>query len=64
MRFKTRLIAEGCREVEGVDSDPTFAPVSTHSCRRVAMNLAVTKRYEIYQIDIKTAFRDGELDFV
>jgi hypothetical protein len=62
IRFKARLVAQGCKQVEGVDCDQTFAPVSTHACRRVLLNIAATENLEIHQVDIKTAFLNGELE--
>jgi hypothetical protein len=55
-------VAQGCKQVEGVDCDQTFAPVSTHACRRVLLNIAATENLEIHQVDIKTAFLNGELE--
>jgi hypothetical protein len=60
--FKARLVAQGCRQVEGIDCDQTFAPVSTHACRRVLLNIAATENMSIHQVDIKTAFLNGELE--
>jgi hypothetical protein len=62
IRFKARLVAQGCKQVEGVDCDQTFAPVSTHACRRVLLNIAAAENLEIHQVDIKTAFLNGELE--
>jgi hypothetical protein len=62
VRFKARLVAQGCRQVEGIDCDQTFAPVSTHACRRVLLNIAATENMSIHQVDIKTAFLNVELE--
>ena len=62
LRFKARLVAQGCRQVEGVDYDETFAPVSTHACTRVVLNLAATEGYHVPLVDVKTAFLNGELE--
>jgi hypothetical protein len=63
LKFKARLVAQGCKQVEGVDCDQTFAPVSTHACRRVLLNIAAAENLEIFhQVDIKTAFLNGELE--
>jgi hypothetical protein len=40
IRFKARLVAQGCKQRPGVDYFETFALVSTHSSRRVLLNLA------------------------
>ena len=62
IRFKARLVAQGCKQVDGVDCDQTFAPVSTHACRRVLLSLAASEDLVIHQVDIKTAFLNGELE--
>ncbi len=40
VRFKARLIAQGCKQRPGVDYFETYAPVSTHTTRTVLLNLA------------------------
>ena len=62
IRFKARLVAQGCKQVAGVDYDQTFAPVSTHACRRVMLNLAASEGLVVHQVDIKTAFLNGEAE--
>jgi hypothetical protein len=62
IRFKARLVAQGCKQRPGVDYFETFAPVSTHSSRRVLLNLANAKGWKVHQVDIKTAFLNGSLE--
>jgi histone deacetylase 1/2 len=62
VRFKARLVAQGCRQRPGVDYNETFAPVSSHSTRRVLLSLAAVQDLEIQQVDIKTAFLNGVLE--
>jgi len=62
IRFKARLVAQGCRQVEGVDVDEVFAPTSSFGARRALLCKAAQENLEIHQVDIKTAFLNGELE--
>jgi hypothetical protein len=62
IRFKARLVAQGCKQRPGVDYFETFAPVSTHSSRRVLLNLANAKGWKVHQVDIKSACLNGSLE--
>ena len=62
VRFKARLVAQGCRQRPGVDYTETFAPVSSHTTRMVLLSLAAVQDFEIQQVNIKTAFLTGVLE--
>ncbi|GJU66610.1 retrovirus-related pol polyprotein from transposon TNT 1-94 [Tanacetum coccineum] len=58
---KARLVAQGFRQEEGIDFEESFAPVARIEAIRIFVAYAAHKNMTIYQIDIKTAFLNGEL---
>ena len=62
LRFKARLVAQGCRQVPGIDVGEVFAPTSSFGARRALLAVAAAQDFEIHQVDIKTAFLNGELE--
>jgi transposase InsO family protein len=62
LRFKARLVAQGCRQIPGVDVMEVFAPTSTYGSRRALLAVAAKEGFEIHQVDVKTAFLNGELE--
>ncbi|KAK3016456.1 hypothetical protein RJ639_007811 [Escallonia herrerae] len=60
--FKARLVAKGFSQKEGVDYFDTYAPVARIATIRVLIALASIHKLVIHQIDVKTAFLNGELD--
>ena len=61
-KFKARLVAKGFTQKEGIDYFNTYAPVARISTIRVLIALASIYKFEIHQMDVKTAFLNGELD--
>lgn len=62
VRFKARLVAEGCWQIPGVDYGETFAPVCSQATRRVFFALGAEEDWEIHQVDVKTAFLNGNVE--
>ena len=62
IRYKARLVAQGCRQIQGIDVDEVFAPTSSFGARRVLLCKAAAEDMEIHQLDIKTAFLNGDLE--
>lgn len=63
-RHKARLVAKGFTQKEGVDYTETFSPVSSKDSFRIIMALVAHYDMELHQMDVKTAFLNGELDEV
>ena len=59
--YKARLVAKGFRQVQGVDYDETFSPVEMLKSVRIILAIAAYFDYEIWQMDVKTAFLNGNL---
>ena len=56
-----RLVAKGFRQVQGVDYDETFSPIAMLKSVRIILAIAAYFDYEIWQMDVKTAFLNGNL---
>nr|GEX78445.1 retrovirus-related Pol polyprotein from transposon TNT 1-94 [Tanacetum cinerariifolium] len=61
IRNKSRLVAKGYAQKEGVDFEESFAPVARLEAVRLFMAYATHKSFTIYQMDVKTAFLYGPL---
>nr|GFB76313.1 retrovirus-related Pol polyprotein from transposon TNT 1-94 [Tanacetum cinerariifolium] len=58
---KSRLVAKGYAQKEGVDFEESFAPVARLEAVRWFIAYAANKSFTIYQMDVKTAFLYGPL---
>ncbi|GKF75522.1 retrovirus-related pol polyprotein from transposon TNT 1-94, partial [Tanacetum coccineum] len=61
VRNKTRLVAKGYRQEEGIDFEESFAPVARLQVVRMFIAFAAHKNITIFQMDVKTAFLNGPL---
>nr|GEY77482.1 copia protein [Tanacetum cinerariifolium] len=61
LKNKARLVAKGYRQEEGIDFEESFTPVSRIEAIKIFITNASSKNMIIYQIDVKTAFLNGEL---
>ena len=60
--FKTRLVAKGYTQKEGIAYEETFLPVAMLKSIRILLSIAAHYDYEIWQMDVKAAFLNGNLD--
>ena len=61
-RYKARLVALGYLQKEGIDYSETFDPVAKMTSICTLLGLATRDDIEIYQMDVKTAFMNGDLE--
>ena len=60
-KYKARLVAKGYTQQPGVDFVDTYSPVAKFASVRIIMVVAARLDLELYQLDIKTAFLNGDL---
>jgi hypothetical protein len=60
--YKARLVKKGVRQVQGVDYDETFSLVAMFKSIRILLAIVAFYDYEIWQMDVKTAFLNGNTD--
>ncbi|GJR85849.1 retrovirus-related pol polyprotein from transposon TNT 1-94 [Tanacetum coccineum] len=61
IRNKSRLVAKGYDQEEGIDFEETFAPVARLEAVRIFVAYAAHKNFPTYQMDVKTASLNGPL---
>nr|GEU29471.1 zinc finger, CCHC-type [Tanacetum cinerariifolium] len=59
--FVFLIVANGYRQEEGIDFEESFAPVARIEAIRIFIANASSKNMIIYQMDVKTAFLNGDL---
>ncbi|GKC05193.1 retrotransposon protein, putative, ty1-copia subclass [Tanacetum coccineum] len=59
--YKARLVAKGFTQTYGVDYEETFSLVADIRAIRILIAIAAFYDYEIWQMDVKTAFLNGHI---
>ena len=59
--YKAHLVAQGYNQRYGIDYDKTFRPVVRFESVCTVIALDAKYGLELYQMDVKTAFLNGEL---
>jgi hypothetical protein len=60
--YKARLVVKGFRKIQGVDYDETFSPIAMLKSIWILLAIAAYFDYEIWQMDVKTAFLNGNIE--
>ncbi|GJR06152.1 retrovirus-related pol polyprotein from transposon TNT 1-94 [Tanacetum coccineum] len=61
LKNKARLVAKGYRQEEGIDFEESFTLVARLEAIRIFIANVASKNMMVYQMDVKTAFLNGEL---
>ena len=61
-RRRALLVAKGFSQRLGIDYNETFASVASYSTLRVLLSIVASQNMEYLQLDVKSAFSDGELE--
>ncbi|GJY69070.1 retrotransposon protein, putative, ty1-copia subclass [Tanacetum coccineum] len=59
--YKAHLMAKGYTQTTGIDYEETFSPVADIRAIRILIAIVAYYDYEIWQMDVKTAFLNGYL---
>ena len=61
-RYKVRLITKGYKQKAGIDYDEVFAPIARIETIRLLISQVTQFKWQIFQINIKSAFLNGLLE--
>ena len=62
IRNKARLVCKGYAQVEGIDFEETFAPVSRLEAIIMFLEFSCYKNFKVYQMDVKSVFLNGKIE--
>lgn len=62
VRYKSRVVARGFSQIEGIDYDATSAPVISKEAVRTFFAVAVQRGWNIQQFDVNTAYLYADID--
>jgi hypothetical protein len=61
-KFKTRFVARGFNQKEGIDYEETFAPITRYTSIQTIIALASVLGWKLHQMDAKTTFLNGKIE--
>jgi hypothetical protein len=59
---RTKLVAQGFSQKEGIDYEETITPVARLEAIRILLAFSVAKGFKLHQMDVKSAFLNGVLE--
>jgi len=62
IRYKARLCAQGFSQTHGFDYFETYSPVIRQTSIRVILSIAASENMHLHQMDVNTAFLNGDID--
>jgi len=62
IRNKARLVCKGYAQPEGIDFAENFAPIARLEAIRMFLSLSSFQKFKVYQMDVKSAFLNGDLE--
>lgn len=60
-KYKARLVARGFSQRFGIDYNQTYSPTIRPESLRLLFSLCVEKGYHVHQVDVSTAYLNGDL---
>jgi hypothetical protein len=61
-RNKDILVCKGYAQIEGIDFEETFTPVSRMEAIPFLLAYAFSKNIKVYHMDVKSSFLNGKLE--
>jgi hypothetical protein len=62
VRNKSRLVAQGYSQKQGIDYEEIFSHVARLEAIRILLAFSMAKGFKLYQMDVKSAFLNGFLE--
>ena len=56
VNYKSRLVAKGFSQFQGIDYSETFTPVAKMDSIRLVLAIASSKQLEVHHMDLKSTF--------
>ena len=61
VRNKERLVSKVYSQKQGIDYEDTFSPIARIELVRMLLAYTTSKNLKVYQMDVKSAFLNGEI---